>query len=181
MSPADSAARWSALFGELEDGGVMARQLEGKRLLLVEDEALVAMMIADFLTDLGCAVVGTAASVSEGLAAIADNKSALDAAVLDVNLGGEKVYPIADELAQEGVPFIFSTGYNRAGIKADYAQVPMIAKPFEPEALEAILVLLLRPRPLHKVATGHPGLPRSPQLRPETIVGGADETGMSIQ
>ena len=163
MSPAGSAARLrSALFGEDEDG-VMTGRLAGMRVLLVEDEAMVAMMIADFLTDLGCVVVKTAASVSEALAAIAHEASVLDAAVLDVNLGGEKVYPVADRLAQEGVPFIFSTGYNRAGISAAYAQVPMLTKPFEPEALEAVLISLFRPRPLNKAAAG----PSKRQWRPE--------------
>ena len=120
----------------------MASALAGMRLLLVEDEALVSMMIEDFLTDMGCVVVSTAASVSDGLAVIANKASALDAAMLDVNLGGEKVYPVADKLAQDGVPFFFSTGYSTAGIPTTYAHIPMLAKPFAPEALEAMLVSL---------------------------------------
>lgn len=117
--------------------------LSGLRLLVVEDEAMVAMMIEDQLTDLGCIVVGVVASVSEGLAAIEEKASRLDAAVLDINLGDEKVYPVADRLIDRGIPFIFSTGYSLAGIDAEFARTPTLSKPFGPKALEATLISVL--------------------------------------
>ena len=117
--------------------------LAGSRLLLVEDEAIVAMMIEDQLIDLGCVVVSVVASVSEGLAAIDQKASALDAAVLDVNLGNEKVYPVAERLKERGIPFIFSTGYGLAGIAPDFSEIPALAKPFGSKALETTLVYAL--------------------------------------
>jgi CheY-like chemotaxis protein len=123
-----------------------AAKLSGLRLLVVEDEALVAMMIQDYLADLGCVVVGVAASVSKGLAAIEDKASILDGAVLDVNLGGEKVYPVAERLVERGIPFIFSTGYGLAGIAPDFARIPTLSKPFGPRDLAAMLSKAIPPR-----------------------------------
>jgi CheY-like chemotaxis protein len=119
--------------------------LAGRRLLIVEDEALVAMMLEDMLSDLGCVVVDVAGSVARGLALVGDATIDLDAAVLDVNLGGEKVYPVAEKLAVSGVPFIFSTGYGAAGIASGFAGIPALAKPFNVQALEAALVSVLAP------------------------------------
>src|SRR4051794_22900016 len=85
--------------------------LSGRRVLVVEDEMIVAWLLQDMLADLGCAVVGPAARVSQALAMI--DAEAIDAAVLDVNLNGQKSYPVADALAARGMPFVFSTGYGR--------------------------------------------------------------------
>ena len=122
----------------------MTPALTGMRLLLVEDEALVAMMVEDMLTDLGCVVVDVAGTVSRGLTVVGDPGLALDGAVLDVNLGGEKVYPVAEMLTARGVPFIFATGYGIAGIAPAYAHVPALAKPYESHALETLLTAALR-------------------------------------
>ncbi|MDB5454620.1 MAG: response regulator [Caulobacter sp.] len=121
----------------------MMTTLSGVRLLLVEDEAIVAMMIEAMLTDLGCVVIDIAGTLSQGLALVESMTGALDAAILDVNLGGEKVYPIAERLAASGVPFVFSTGYSLAGISTDFASVPALAKPYTPHALEKALRLVL--------------------------------------
>ena len=126
-----------------------AAVLAGLRMLIVEDEAMVAMMLEDQLMELGCIVVGVAGSVSEGLAKI--ETAAPDAAVLDVNLGGgEKVFPVAEKLTERGVPFIFATGYGLAGIAPDFARTPTLAKPYSPQALEAMLASVMeaakRPR-----------------------------------
>ncbi|MBN8528788.1 MAG: response regulator, partial [Caulobacterales bacterium] len=89
--------------------------LAGKRILVVEDESLVAMLIETILEDLGCTPVGPVASVEDGLA-LAKGKTVIDAALLDVNVGGRQVFPVAEALAERGVPFIFSTGYGEAGL-----------------------------------------------------------------
>lgn len=119
--------------------------LSGLRVLLVEDEAIVAMLIEEMLSDLGCVVVEVAGTVSRGLALAADKDLRIDGAVLDVNLGGEAVYPVAEALIAKGVPFIFSTGYSTAGVQARYADVPVLAKPYEMSALKRQLVRALRP------------------------------------
>lgn len=122
---------------------IMTAPLTGVRLLLVEDEAMVAMMIEEMLTDLGCVVVEVAGTLARGLSLAEDGAQTLDAAVLDINLGGDKVYPVAERLAASGVPFVFSTGYGLAGISPDFARIPALAKPFRPEALEAALMAAL--------------------------------------
>ena len=119
--------------------------LTGLRLLLVEDEAMVAMMIEDMLSDLGCVVVGVAGTVSKGLDFADRQDLLLDGALLDVNLGGETVYPVAEALAARGVPFIFSTGYSVAGIQTRYSDVPILAKPYEMDVLQDHLLLGLCP------------------------------------
>lgn len=111
-------------------------RVTGLRILIVEDEAMVAMMIEDMLTDLGCTVVGVAASVAEALALADDEALELDGAVLDVNLGGEKVFPVATRLRSRGVPFVFSTGYGRAAITSEFARDPVLAKPYGPATLQ---------------------------------------------
>lgn len=108
--------------------------LRGARILVVEDEMMAASMLEIVLGDSGCIVIGPAPSVAEGLA-LAEGE-ALDAAVLDVNLGGEPVYPIADALAARSVPFIFVTGYGIPGVNSNrYAGVPVVQKPYDDQAL----------------------------------------------
>ncbi len=117
---------------------------DGLRILVVEDEAMVAMMIEDMLADLGCTVVGVAGTLSEGVALAGDEGLQIDGAVLDVNLGGEKVFPVAERLAARRVPFIFSTGYGTAGISAAFARTPTLAKPYGREALADMLASVVR-------------------------------------
>src|SRR5262249_24608321 len=107
--------------------------------------AMVAMMIEDMLSDLGCVVVDVAGTVSKGLALADDAALRLDGAVLDVNLGGEAVYPVAAALKAQGVPCIFSTGYSAAGIQAGYADVPTLPRPYVLDLAENQLVLTMRP------------------------------------
>ena len=94
----------------------MSNILAGLHLLVVEDEAMVALMVEDILADLGCTAVEVAGTVAKGLAIVAHPDPPLDGAILDVNIGGEKVYPVAEALTARGVPFIFATGYGIAGI-----------------------------------------------------------------
>lgn len=100
----------------------------GPRVLVVEDEAMVAMMLEDMLADLGCEVVGPAADLRTGLEYALT--AGLDAAVLDVNLSGEKAFPIADALAARGVPFVYATGYGRAGLRPEDGHRPVVQKPY---------------------------------------------------
>ena len=100
--------------------------LSGRRVLVVEDEMIVAWLLQDMLADLGCAVVGPAARVAQALAMI--DAEAIDAAVLDVNLNGQKSYPVADALAARGVPFVFSTGYETESLPNGYQSLPVVAE-----------------------------------------------------
>ena len=108
-----------------------------KRVLLVEDDGLVAMLVEDMLDELGFACIGNPGSVSEALAAL--SAGGFDVAILDVNLNGERVFPVADALVDDGVPFVFATGYGAADIPEAYRRWPVAAKPFRLDDLEAAL------------------------------------------
>ena len=117
--------------------------LVGRRILVVEDEVMVAWALEDMLAHLGCAVVGPVARVNQALAMI--EAEDVDAAVLDVNLDGEKSYRVADALTARGVPFVFSTGYNKNRLQTDYLAFPMLQKPFARSKLGDALMKLLTP------------------------------------
>lgn len=104
---------------------------------------MIAWALEDMLAELGCVVVGAAARVNQALAWIEANT--LDAAVLDVNLNGEKSYPVAKALAARGVPFVFATGYNKDNLENGYHGFPMLQKPFERSKLGGALAKLLNP------------------------------------
>ncbi|HEY0292465.1 MAG TPA: response regulator [Hansschlegelia sp.] len=102
--------------------------LTGLKILVVEDEAMIAMLFEDMLLDSGAAVVGPASGVKAALAAIAAER--IDGALLDVNLGGEQSFEVADALAARGVPFVFVTGYGEAGVRDRFPAAPTLQKPF---------------------------------------------------
>jgi CheY-like chemotaxis protein len=106
--------------------------------LLVENEALVGMMLDEALNELGFQVIGPVGSESEAFAVARDNH--FDAAVLDVNLGDELVYRIADVLKQRGVPFVFVTGYGVDGVDCRFSTVPVLQKPVELEMLQQVFL-----------------------------------------
>jgi CheY-like chemotaxis protein len=110
---------------------------EPVRLLLVEDEALIALMLEDMVESMGFAVTALAPRVALGVALAESGQ--FDAAILDVNVAGENVEPVAERLAARGVPFIFATGYGEAGVPLRYRDRPVVAKPFRVEQLEAAL------------------------------------------
>jgi CheY-like chemotaxis protein len=112
-------------------------------MLVVEDEAMVAMLVEDLLGELGCIVAGMAGSLAQGLKLASPGGAEIDAAILDVNLGGEKVFPIADELAARGVPFVFATGYGIVVIDPRFSDRLVLAKPYQKAALERLLVKAL--------------------------------------
>ena len=105
-----------------------ALKLKGLRVLVVEDEALVALQLEDMLADLGCAVIRPASRVGRALDLLA--RQEVDAAVLDLNVAGELVYPVADALQSRGLPYIFATGYGAAGLTMPYRRRPVLQKPF---------------------------------------------------
>ena len=113
------------------------RSLHGRRVLVVEDEALVAMMFEDVLLDAGAEVIGPASSVEEALLLIetATAGGGVNAAVLDINLQGAMVSPVADHLAALDVPFVFTTGYGEGCDRGLHAARPLLAKPFGPDTL----------------------------------------------
>lgn len=115
------------------------------RVLLVEDEALVAMMVEDLLEDLGCDVVGDAPARLDDAVAAAQSAEC-DFALLDLSLGGVRTYPVADILSARGVPFAFLTGYRTDDLDPAYRDVPVLAKPFRRGDLETILTRLSESR-----------------------------------
>jgi CheY-like chemotaxis protein len=119
----------------------MDKSLSGRRVLVVEDEMMILMIIEDMLADLGCESVTAAATVDQALALM--DARVFDAAMLDVNLNGHKSYPVADALAARGVPFVFSTGYSDHGMREDYRDQPMLKKPFKYEELAEMLTRLV--------------------------------------
>lgn len=119
----------------------MEKLLAGRRLLVVEDEMLVLMMIEGMLSDLGCESVATAATVDRALALI--DEHVFDAAMLDMNLNGDKSHAIADALAARDVPFVFSTGYSGRDMREGYRDRPVLKKPFRDEELAKMLTHLL--------------------------------------
>lgn len=117
----------------------MSAEKRQARLLVVEDEALVAMLIEDILVEAGFQVVGPFGQAQEALAHLERDKK-IDAAVLDVNLGaGECSFGVARELAARGVPYVFVTGYGPAGLAGHYEGAPVLQKPFDPAALRRLL------------------------------------------
>lgn len=119
----------------------MSSELSGRRVLVVEDEVMVSWVLEDMLAELGCEVVGPAARVSQALAIV--EAETFDLAVLDVNLNGQKSFAIADALVARGVPFVFSTGYNKDGIPDTYKVFPMMQKPYDRANLSLALVSLM--------------------------------------
>ena len=114
-----------------------AAPLAQRRILVVEDEALIGMMIEDGLREAGAIVLGPVASLRDALrlveTAMADG--GIDAGVLDLNLAGELVLPVADALVGHGVPFLVATGYGEEGLTEPHADIPVLRKPFLPQEL----------------------------------------------
>ncbi len=112
-----------------------------QRILIVEDEPLIAMMLEDFLQILGKDLAGNADNIADALALVAGG--GVDAAILDVNLrGGEKSFIVADALAAQGVPFVFATGGSQDGLSEDHRGRPTLAKPFTMDGVARALAAL---------------------------------------
>ena len=117
----------------------MSQAFAGRRVLIVEDESLVAMLLETILEDMGCVPVGPAATVEEGLQ-VAGGDEPLDAALLDVNVAGKQVFPIAEALKARGVPFVFSTGYGEGGLPDEWRGQATLQKPFTEAAVRDALM-----------------------------------------
>lgn len=113
--------------------------LAGTRVLLVEDEGAVALLLESMLEDLGCEIVASAGRIPRALQAVRELQ--FDLAVLDVNVAGETSFELARLLAERGIPFIFSTGYGSAGLPEDLGERPVLSKPFALEDLRRRLSL----------------------------------------
>ncbi|MGK9055696.1 response regulator [Neorhizobium petrolearium] len=113
----------------------------GLRVLIVEDEGLVALMIEDMLQDLGCEIVASVSRLSKGRT-IATTVP-VDLAVLDVNLAGQPSFPIAEILQKRQIPFIFSTGYGIDGLPQEFATRPAIGKPFSSSDLQRAIAVAM--------------------------------------
>jgi len=112
-----------------------------RRVLVVEDEAIIASMIVEWLGEMGCEAIGPVARLSDGFA-LAQSEP-MDAAVLDVNLNSERVYPLADYLRGRGIALVFSTGYGES-IAGTALNAPVLEKPFTSDQLARALALALK-------------------------------------
>ena len=123
--------------GHAEEKYLSKRELSNRKVLVVEDEMMIAMLIEDMLDEFGCKLVGPATNVPRALELIGKEK--VDVAVLDLNLDGKDTYAIADALRQKNVPFIFATGYGSTGMRPEYGDRPVLQKPFQAKDLEIAL------------------------------------------
>lgn len=115
---------------------------ETLRVLVIEDEALVSMLVEDILTDLGHEVAGIAGRLNQALQLA--NELQVDLAILDLNLNGERTDPVAATLRSRGIPFVFATGYGTAGVNELWSGVPVVQKPFQASDLAAAIGAALR-------------------------------------
>jgi CheY-like chemotaxis protein len=109
-----------------------------RRVLVVEDDVLIGMMVADMLEDLDYEPVGPVRGLEDGVA-LANTETPLHAAVLDVNLDGMRSYPIAEALEARGIPYVFATGYGSGGLEGRFDGAEVLTKPFDPDALRSAL------------------------------------------
>lgn len=119
----------------------LKRNLVGLRILVVEDEGVVAMLVEDMLAELGCEVIGSVATLQKAIEAA--TSESFDFAMLDVNLDGQLVFPVAEILQSRQLPFLFSTGYGRVGVPSIFQNHEVLNKPFSREELERRLRLAL--------------------------------------
>jgi CheY-like chemotaxis protein len=111
-----------------------------RRVLVVEDEMLIGMLLEDMLTDMGHVVVAIVQRVNEALAAA--QRESFDLAILDVHLNGQAVFPVAEALIARGIPFVFATGYGERGLPEQYRNRPILQKPFAKDDLQKTLAAL---------------------------------------
>jgi DNA-binding response OmpR family regulator len=125
----------------LVDDNGRRSELSGANILVVEDETLITMLLEDILDELGCRVSGSAATLKQAL----DLAGSADAhaAILDVNLGGDPVFPVAEQLVARNIPIVFASGYGVSGLPDKWQSFPTLPKPFLPDQVETVLRQLL--------------------------------------
>lgn len=116
--------------------------LAGRKVLLVEDESLIVMLIEDALADLGCEIAGVASRFDDAVTKA--RTLAFDLAVLDVNLNGLRTFPIAEIMTARNIPFVFATGYGSTSVPENLKSAPVLQKPFAAADLAQALVAALR-------------------------------------
>ena len=116
-------------------------KFDGREILVIEDERMIASVIEEMLLDLGCRQVWIAGSAKDAEEALAQHRP--HAAILDVNLGGDSGFQLAQSLSDAKIPFVFATGYGRHGLPEQWATRPIMQKPFKLETLQAVLGALL--------------------------------------
>lgn len=119
----------------------MSDPLDARRILLVEDSPVLGELVREMLADMGCEVVGPIGNMAYALEAAA--REPIDAAVIDLNIRGGKVYPVARTLDRRGIPFLVVSGYGDWTMPAEWRERPRLVKPFTPEALGAALKAML--------------------------------------
>jgi len=105
----------------------------GKRILVVEDELMIRLLLQDMLEDLGHTLAGEAGDIEQALTLAKQGE--FDVAILDVNLDGQPISPVVDILIERGLPFVFATGYGQRGVPEAYRATPTLQKPFQADAL----------------------------------------------
>jgi CheY-like chemotaxis protein len=120
------------------------------RVLVVEDEAMIAMLVEDMVLDFGSEVVGPVATMDDAINLA--RSAELDAAILDINVGGSVIFPVADILSERGIPLIFATGYGSKGLPPRFQDSPTLPKPFSYQSLEEALRSALAGQPCHTEA-----------------------------
>ena len=114
----------------------------GGSVFLVEDEVMIRMMVADMLEELGYSVAAEAGEINEAIRLAGTTE--FDIAILDVNVNGKVISPVAEVLAGRGRPFIFATGYGAQGLPEEYRNRPTLQKPFQMETLAQVLADTLK-------------------------------------
>lgn len=137
MQPNSAAVRSDQLSENAGADMTESSNLQGLKVLVVEDETIVAMLLEQMLEELGCEVVGVAGQV--GPATELARTAEMDVAILDMNLGGQSVDPVAEALAARAAPFVFASGYGEDGLTARWRGRPVLTKPFRLEQLRQSL------------------------------------------
>lgn len=141
LLPLSAIAADRHLLGQAKSEEIKDRmgKLKGRRILIVEDEVLIGLMASEMLEDLGATVIGPALNVPDGIA-LAEQEQ-IDAALIDINLGGTRSDAVVDVLARRGIPVLYTTGYSRSAASLDKSAV--LEKPYSADALAGALVAVL--------------------------------------